>query len=100
MQIPVLVERLKGNGYRARGTEPFPLSAKGSSREEALAKLQAKIRAGLKNGTEVVGVESGPEPQPTMGIAGIFSPQDPLVQEWIQIMAENRRKMDEDADVL
>jgi hypothetical protein len=30
MQIPVLVERVKGNGYRARGTEPFAKSAKGS----------------------------------------------------------------------
>jgi hypothetical protein len=32
MQIPVLVERVKGNGYRARGTGPFTVSAKGSSR--------------------------------------------------------------------
>jgi hypothetical protein len=30
MRIPVLVERVKGNGYRARGTEPFAISAKGS----------------------------------------------------------------------
>ncbi len=42
MQIPVLVERVKGNGYRARGVEPFAVSAKGSTREEALAKLRAK----------------------------------------------------------
>jgi hypothetical protein len=42
MQIPVLVERVKGNGYRARGTEPFAISAKGSTREEALAKLDAE----------------------------------------------------------
>ena len=29
MQIPVLVERVKGNGYRVRGVEPFAVSAKG-----------------------------------------------------------------------
>jgi hypothetical protein len=23
MQIPILIERVKGNGYRARGAEPF-----------------------------------------------------------------------------
>jgi hypothetical protein len=26
MQIPVLVEPVKGNGFRARGTEPFTVS--------------------------------------------------------------------------
>ena len=64
MQIPVLVERVKGNGYRARGTEPFALSAKGSTREEALAKLHAKIQARLQKGVELVGLEVGPSPQP------------------------------------
>src|SRR5205823_11386260 len=55
MQIPVLVERVTGDGYRARSTEPFAVSAKGSTREEALEKLRAKIQTRLKNGTEVVG---------------------------------------------
>jgi hypothetical protein len=32
--------------------------------------------------------------------AGMFNPNDPLVQEWLQIMAENRRKADDDPDVL
>ena len=45
MQIPVLVEKVKGNGYRARGTEPFAISAKGSTREEALAKLARKSKS-------------------------------------------------------
>ncbi len=50
MQIPVLVERVKGNGFRARGTEPFAVSARGASREEALAKLRARSRSGSKRG--------------------------------------------------
>ena len=100
MQIPVLVERVKGNGYRARGTEPFAISAKGATREEALANLQTKIQGRLKKGTEVVGLEIGQGLHPLMEFAGMFSPEDPLVQEWIQIMAENRRKMDEDPDIL
>jgi hypothetical protein len=29
-------------------------------------------------------------------MAGIFDPNDPLVKEWIEIMAENRRKANED----
>jgi predicted RNase H-like HicB family nuclease len=100
MQIPVLVKRLKRNGYRARGTEPFAVSARGSTREEALAKLRAKIQAHLKEGTELVKLEIGPDPAPSADGASIFSAEDPLVQEWIQIMAENRQSMDDNPDVL
>jgi hypothetical protein len=100
MQIPVLVERIAGNGYRARGMEPFALSAKGATRQEALTRLRAKIRNRLKAGDELVGLEIGPQLNPWLEFAGMFSPEDPMVQEWIQIMAENRRKMDEDPDVL
>jgi hypothetical protein len=31
MQIPVLLERVKGDGHRARGKEPFAVSARGSN---------------------------------------------------------------------
>src|SRR3989442_1130126 len=64
MQIPVLLEKVKGNGYRARGTEPFAISARGSTREQALAKLRTKIQARLKKGTEVVALELDPQPDP------------------------------------
>ena len=98
MQIPVLVERVKGNGYRARGTEPFAVSAKGSTREEALAKLRAKIESRLKNGTEIVGLEVGPQPHPLAEFAGMFK-DDPDFKDVLKIMAANRKRMDEDADV-
>jgi hypothetical protein len=39
--------------------EPFAVSAKGATREEALAKLCAKIEKRLKNGAEIVGLEVG-----------------------------------------
>ena len=95
MQIPVLVERVKGNGYRARGTEPFGVSAKGAPREEALAKLRAKIQARLKNGTEVVGLEIGSQPHPWMEFAGMFA-DDPSIDEWVQSMAEYRQQVEDD----
>jgi hypothetical protein len=37
MQIPVFIETVARNGYRARGLEPFAFSARGATREEALA---------------------------------------------------------------
>jgi len=98
MQIPVLVERVKGNGYRARGTEPFAVSAKGTTREDALAKLRAKIQTRLKNGTEIVGLEVGPEPHPLAEFAGMFK-DDPDFEDVLKIMAANRKRMNEDPDV-
>src|SRR5207248_9218990 len=72
MQIPVLVECVKGNGYRARGKNPFALSARGATREEAIAKLLAKIQSHLKNGTELVGLEVGEQMHPLAEFAGMF----------------------------
>ena len=97
VQIPVLVQRLKGNGYRARGAEPFALSAKGSTREEALAKLRAKIQACLKNGSELVGLEIGQEPDPWMEFAGMFK-GDPWIDDWKQSIEEYRQKLENDPD--
>jgi predicted RNase H-like HicB family nuclease len=98
MQIPVLVERVKGNGYRARGKDPFAVSARGATREEALAKLRAKIQARLKNGTEIVGLELGPQPHPLAEFAGMFK-DDPDFDDVLRIMADNRKSMNEDPDV-
>jgi hypothetical protein len=92
MRIPVLVERVKGNGYRARGTEPFALSARGATREEALAKLRAKIRTRLQNGSEVVGLEVGPEPHPWMEFAGMFKDRGSTTgcSRWPSIASRSR----------
>ena len=95
MQIPVLIERVKGNGYRARGTEPFAVSAKGSTREEALAKLRAKIETRLKKGSELVGLDIGPQPHPWMEFAGMFK-DDPRIEDWVQSMAEYRQQVEDD----
>jgi predicted RNase H-like HicB family nuclease len=99
MQIPVLVERVKGNGYRARGAEPFAVSAKGATREEALTKLRAKIQGRLKNGTELVGLEIGPQPDPWMELAGMFK-DDPWIDDWKRSVEDYRKQVDEDPDAL
>src|ERR1700688_814340 len=97
MRIPVVVEPLKGNGDRARGKEPFAVSAKGATREEALAKLRAKIQTRLKNGTEIVGLEVGSQPHPLAEFAGMFK-DDPYFADVLKIMAENRQQVDNDPD--
>ena len=97
MQIPVLVKRVKGNGYRAQGREPFRVSARGATRKEALAKLRAKIEARLKNGTELVALEVGSQANPLADFAGMFK-GDPMFDAWQKAIADYRRKVDSDPD--
>ncbi len=97
MQIPVLLERVKGNGYRARGSEPFAFSAKGQTREEALAKLREKIQKRMKKGTEVVQLDIGPQPHPWMEFAGMFK-DDPWIEDWRKSVEQFRQQVEDDPD--
>jgi predicted RNase H-like HicB family nuclease len=102
MQIPVLIEPVAQNGYRARGVEPFALSAEGATREEALANLRALIESRLTKGAEVVGLEIGASTSaehPWMAIAGSLK-DDPWIEDYKRAVEEYRKKVDEDPDAL
>jgi hypothetical protein len=98
VQISVLVEPVAGNGYRATGAEPFGFSAEGATREEAIAKVRRLCQARLSSGAELVTLEVGAPLHPWLPFAGMFK-DDPDFQEVVEIMAENRRKMDEDPTI-
>jgi hypothetical protein len=97
MQIPVLIEPVARNGYLARAPEPFALSVKGATREEALAKLRAKIASRLKKGAELVALEVGTPPDPWAAFAGMFK-GDPWIEDWKRSVEDYRREIDEDPD--
>ena len=100
VQISVFLERVDGNGYRARGTGPFAASAEGSTREEALARLREEIQALFKkSGTEVVALEIGHDPHPWLEFAGMHK-DDPWIEDWKRSVAEYRRKVEEDPNAL
>jgi hypothetical protein len=100
MQIPVVIEPVAGNGYRATGVEPLGLSAEGGTRAEALAKLRQQLQDRLREGTELVTLDitTRPTENPWVEFAGMFK-DDPYFDEWQQAIAENRRKLDEDPEV-
>ncbi|HEV3083419.1 MAG TPA: hypothetical protein VGY66_26785 [Gemmataceae bacterium] len=100
MRIPVLLEPVAGSGYRARGAEPFPLTAEGPTPDQALARLKEMIQANLTLGAQVVSIEVSLPERPAPSHTAFFDPNDPLVQQWKEIIAENRRKAEEDPDVL
>lgn len=98
MNVPVLLEPVAGNGYRARGLEPFPLTAEGPTRAEALQKLRDLIAARIPAGAELVSLEIPTTAHPWASFAGDMK-DDPLLEPWRKAMAEYRRKMDEDPNV-
>ena len=100
MNIPILIERVDGNGFRSCGGEPFALAAEGASRAEVVAKLREQLQARLREGAELHSLEV-PLPaaaNPWLDGAGMFK-DDPYFDEWQQAIADNRRKMDEDPEI-
>jgi hypothetical protein len=100
MQIPILVEKVPGNGYRARGGEPFPFTAEGATQDEAVARLKAQIDARLQAGAKVIPLEVADAANAWKRVIGMYDENDPEVDEWIKAMQENRRKDEEDPDYL
>lgn len=98
MQILILIEPIAQNGFRARGAEPFALSAEGATREEALAKYHEQLTARLQQGASIVPLEIAASPHPLAEFAGMFQ-GDADFAEVLEIMADNRRKMDADPDI-
>jgi hypothetical protein len=100
MQIPIMIEPVNGNRFRSRGGEPFALSAEGATRKEVLAKLQEQLQSQLRAGAEFVVLDAtiGPSTNPWVGFKGMFK-DDAEFEEFQQIIAENRRKMDEDPEI-
>jgi hypothetical protein len=99
MQIPVLIERLSRDSYRARSGGALVLTAEGTTRDEALNKLRDLFKQTLRNGAELTEFTIQAIPPRSWPPPRIHDPDDPVVQEWIQIMEENRRKVEEEPDI-
>lgn len=98
MQIPVLIEPIAQNGFRAKAGEPLPLTAEGATRDEALRKLRDLLDCRVGNGTELVAVDVPTETSPWLAMAGMYDPNDPEVKEWEKEMAAYREEIENDPD--
>jgi hypothetical protein len=94
MEIPVLIEPIPGIGYRASGGQPFGFVVEGATPEDALSRFKNQIATKLSNGSSVASVEI-PSAHPWAKAFGIFDASDPLVQEWLKIIEENRSQPEE-----
>jgi hypothetical protein len=98
MQIPVAVEPTGVGGFRAASASPFTVVAEGSTREEAVSKVQAKLNQQLESGSVVL-VEVGAKIEnPWLKMAGRLK-DDPLFDEWRAAVEEYRRQCDIEAGI-
>jgi predicted RNase H-like HicB family nuclease len=72
MEIPVLIEPVAKNGFRARAVEPFSLMAEGGTRDEALQKLRELMEARLAGAAEIVPLQVPAFEHPLARFAGMF----------------------------
>lgn len=98
MQIPVLIEPVAGNGYRASGGDPLPCTAEGATLDEALRNLRETIRSRLAGGAKLVQLDVASAEHPWAKFAGTWQKDDPLIDEWKQAIEDYRRQIDEDSD--
>ena len=100
MTIPVLLEPIPTQRFRARAGEPFGWTAEGGTAEEALQNLKTVIGNHVAAGAQVTNLDLPLLSAPALPTGGIFAPDDPLVEEWKQIMAENRQRLETEPDVV
>jgi hypothetical protein len=98
MRIQVLINPIANNRYQAIGGSPFPFTVEGDTPHEAVQNLRQLIQDRLKAGAGVCSILVPTDENPWIEMAGCYKVDDPMVQEWIEIMAENRRKADENPD--
>jgi predicted RNase H-like HicB family nuclease len=92
MNIPVLVEQLPDQRYRAKCGEPFVVSAEGMTDAEAVGNLKSLLHAKFSNGKRLASVDlPTPEENPWVAGAGCLR-DDPLFDEFVETMKENRRR--------
>jgi hypothetical protein len=97
VELPVLVEPIAGNGYKASGTFPFEFTTEGTTRDEAVQKLKQLIQNRLTNGAELISLEVQRSDSPWVRIEGVYR-DDPLFDEWQAAIAEYRRQVDLEAE--
>lgn len=100
MDIPVIVEPVTGNGYRATGAGGLSvgLTADGATAAEAIDRLADQVRSRVNAGAKLaeVNVVAGAAWKQDAG----YLRDDPLYEPWRAAMEEYRRQLDEDPEAL
>jgi hypothetical protein len=95
MQIPVFVEPIDNQGYRASGAPGFAFVAQGASADKALGRFHAEIERRIAEGAILVNLEvRTAEENPWIECAGSLE-DDRFYEAWQREIAEYRRQVNE-----
>ncbi len=98
MEIPVLIERVSGNGIRVSGTSPFPFTVEAPTREEAFGKVRELVEKRASEGAEVGIIQLGRPRAPWAEFAGALR-DDPMLDAWKAAMEAYRQRVEEEVDL-
>ncbi len=97
MRIPILIEPISDDRYRATGSEPFVGSVEAETPDAALAKMRQLIVDRLSRGACIAALDLPHVANPWLEGAAIFR-DDPLFDDWQQAIADYRRDANQSAD--
>jgi hypothetical protein len=100
MQIDIFIDPEAENRYRAYSGAPFPFTAEGETRYEAVQRPRQLIQERLDAGAVVVQLDIPASVSRVAHFAGSWKPDDPFIEEWRQAVEEYRRQVDADPNVL
>jgi predicted RNase H-like HicB family nuclease len=96
MNLPVIIESIKNNGYRAHVIgEPDRWNAEGATPEEALRRLESVVTTNVDSGVCVTSLSVPNRPDPLMKYAGTWK-DHPLLGDWRNAIAEYREEIEKD----
>lgn len=99
MQIPIIVETVGTERFRAQGLAPFLAVAEGKTTEEAVCKLRDEIRKEIEGGKRVVMLDIPTKDEnPWLAMAGWLK-DDPLYGEWRAEVEAYRDQCDIEAGI-
>ncbi len=101
VELPVIVEPLNGNGFRAIGAGGISLglAAEGATASEAVDRLSEQVRTRLKAGAKLAAIRIPAEGAAWAGDAGYLR-EDPQFEAWREAMDEYRDRLDKDPEAL
>jgi hypothetical protein len=101
VDVPVIIEPVTGNGYRATGAGGLSvgLTAEGATPAEAIDRLADQVRMRVNAGAQLAELNVAAGAAPWKQDAGYLR-DDPLYEPWRAAMEEYRRQLDEDPEAL
>lgn len=101
MSVPVIVEPIAGNGYRAIGAGGLSvgLAAEGATAGEAMDRLAELVQSRLAAGATLAELSVGAGAAPWKADAGYLR-DNPQYEAWREAIDEYRRQLDEAPEAL